>query len=209
MSKLLQSRLLGITDYATTWQKMQEFTEGRNANSPDEIWFLEHNPVFTLGLAGKMEHLLYNPQHIPVIKTDRGGQITYHGLGQLIGYTLIDLKRLKVSIREFVMRLEQGIINYLADTQGLNIKAHARRDAPGVYVGDKKIASLGLKVRKGCTYHGISLNVAMDTTPFKYINVCGYEQLEVVQLCDFKPNITLKEVISPLLHALENSIYAQ
>jgi lipoyl(octanoyl) transferase len=207
MSKVLQSRLLGITDYTTTWQQMREFTEGRNSESPDEIWFLEHKSVFTLGLAGKPEHLLYNPEQIPVIKTDRGGQITYHGLGQLIGYTLIDLKRLKISIREFVMRLEQGIINYLAQADGLNIEAHARRNAPGVYVGDKKIASLGLKVRKGCTYHGISLNVAMNTTPFKYINVCGYEKLEVAQLCDFKPDIDIAAVIPVLLAALEDSIY--
>jgi lipoyl(octanoyl) transferase len=172
---------LGRVDYQTTWQQMKEFTEARSENTPDEFWILEHHPVFTLGLAGKEEHFLQKVTDTPVIRTDRGGQVTYHGPGQIIIYTLIDLKRAKLSIRELVERLELGIINYLGS---LGVTATGNRDAPGVYVSGKKIASLGLKIRKGCTYHGISFNVDMDTTPFSYINVCGYSGLQVVQLSE-------------------------
>lgn len=170
---------LGKVNYEDSWHKMQTFTENRTESTPDEIWILEHNPVFTLGLAGKKEHILFTEHNIPVIKCDRGGQVTYHGPGQLIVYTLINLKRANLSIRQLVERMEQGIINYLAK---YGIKANGDRNAPGVYIEGKKIASLGLKVRKGCTYHGLSFNIAMDTTPFTYINVCGYSDLQVTQL---------------------------
>ncbi len=162
---------LGLVDYQTSWDLMKQFTETRDANTLDEFWILQHKPVFTLGLAGKEEHLLFKDHDIPVIRVDRGGQVTYHGPGQIVIYTLIDLKRNSLSIRDLVERLEQGIISYLANN---NIIANGDRCAPGVYVEGKKIASIGLKVRKNCTYHGISFNASMDTTPFSYINVCGY-----------------------------------
>lgn len=170
---------LNRIDFGKSWQQMQDFTNLRDANTPDEFWIVEHNPVFTLGLAGKEEHILFKEHHIPIVRCDRGGQVTYHGPGQIVIYTLIDIARLKISIRQFVERLEAGIINYLKNN---GINAYGDRDAPGVYVDGKKIASLGLKVRKGCTYHGISFNFAMDETPFTYINVCGYSGLKIVQL---------------------------
>lgn len=172
---------LGLIDYQTTWDDMKQFTECRTPDSLDEYWVLQHKPVFTLGLAGKEEHILFKDHNIPIIRVDRGGQVTYHGPGQIVIYTLVDLKKNHLSIRDLVERLEQGIINYLAS---LGIVANGDRCAPGVYVEGKKIASIGLKVRKNCTYHGISFNAAMDTTPFNYINVCGYSGLKVVQLQD-------------------------
>lgn len=195
---------LGQVEYATTWTDMQQFTENRGSTTPDEFWVLEHAPVFTLGLAGKEEHLLHKQHDIPIIHCDRGGQVTYHGPGQVVIYTLIDLKRAKLSIRDLVERLEQGIISYLAS---LGIKAYGDRCAPGVYIANKKIASLGLKVRKGCTYHGISFNVAMDTTPFAYINVCGYSGLKVVQLSELVAINPLTSVGSELATALTKAIY--
>ena len=195
---------LGTADYQSTWQQMKEFTEARSENTPDEFWQLQHNPVFTLGLAGKHEHFLQKITGIPIIRTDRGGQVTYHGPGQIIIYTLIDLKRAKLSIRELVERLEQGIINYLAS---LGITASSNRLAPGVYVSGKKIASLGLKVRKGCTYHGISFNVDMDTTPFSYINVCGHEGLQVVQLSELT-KVDINKVGQALIKYIIDEIYS-
>lgn len=170
---------LSRIEFEKSWQQMQEFTNMRDASTPDEFWIVEHDPVFTLGLAGKEEHILFKDHNIPIVRCDRGGQVTYHGPGQIVIYTLIDIARLKISIRQFVERLELGIITYLKNN---GINAYGDRDAPGVYVDGKKIASLGLKVRKGCTYHGISFNFAMDEKPFNYINVCGYSGLKIVQL---------------------------
>lgn len=160
------------------WARMQNFTDQRSAGTADEVWLLEHEPVFTQGRAGKAEHLLA-PGDIPVVQSDRGGQITYHGPGQLMVYTLLDLERLGLGIRGLVTALEQAVVNCLA---GYGISARGRRDAPGVYVRDAKIASLGLRVRKGYSYHGLALNVQMDLTPFQRINPCGYRGLEMTQI---------------------------
>jgi len=170
-------RQLGQQQYELVWRQMQQFTDQRDETSQDEIWLVEHPPVFTLGMNGKPEHLL-NPGQIPVIKIDRGGQVTYHGPGQLVAYLLIDIKRRKLGIRAMVEKIEQAIIDLLASYK---IEARGRRDAPGVYVGDSKIAALGLRVRRGCTYHGLALNVNMDLEPFSRINPCGYAGMEVTQ----------------------------
>ncbi len=170
-------RFLGKQDYCATWHAMQQFTAERNAATPDEIWLLEHAPVFTQGQNGKAEHIL-QADTIPIVQTDRGGQVTYHGPGQLIAYTLIDIKRKAFTIRQLVTKLEQAIIDLLA---AYHIAATARRDAPGVYVAEKKICSIGLRVRRGCTYHGIAFNVAMDLNPFTHINPCGMSALKMTQ----------------------------
>lgn len=170
-------RHLGTRPYAETFEAMRALTQARSAETPDEIWLLEHPPVFTQGQAGKPEHLLM-PGDIPVVQSDRGGQITYHGPGQLVGYFMLDLVQRGYGIRSLVTRLENAIVASLA-AQG--IEARPKREAPGVYVGDAKIASLGLRVRKGCTYHGISINVNMDLEPFARINPCGYSGLAMTQ----------------------------
>ncbi|MDQ5921401.1 MAG: lipoyl(octanoyl) transferase [Pseudomonadota bacterium] len=195
---------LGITDYQTTWQEMKSFTENRSHETRDEYWVLQHNPVFTLGVAGREEHILNKVHNIPIIRVDRGGQITYHGIGQIIIYALIDIKRLGLSIRELVIRLEQGIVDYLAS---VGINANGDRCAPGVYVDGKKIASIGLKVRKNCTYHGISFNAAMDTTPFNYINVCGYSGLQVIQLKDLVVFENINTESTKLTNCIIQSVY--
>jgi len=156
---------------------MQHYTDTRNSDSPDELWIVEHPPVFTQGQAGKSEHIL-NPGDIPVIQVDRGGQVTYHGPGQLVVYPLLDIKRSKVGVRQLVTHIEQSIIDMLAKYA---ITAYAKADAPGVYVDERKIASLGLRIRKGCSFHGLALNVDMDLAPFRRINPCGYAGLEMVQ----------------------------
>ncbi|HEY2591906.1 MAG TPA: lipoyl(octanoyl) transferase LipB [Steroidobacteraceae bacterium] len=171
-------RRLGLVEYEPTWRAMQRFTDERDASTPDEVWLLEHPPIFTLGLAGKLEHVLA-PGDIPVIQTDRGGQVTYHGPGQLVVYPLLDLRRLRLGVRELVMALEDAVIGYVA---GLGIEARSRRDAPGVYVEGRKLASVGLRIRRGASYHGIALNVNMDLEPFGRINPCGYAGLEITQL---------------------------
>jgi lipoyl(octanoyl) transferase len=171
---------LGRQPYELVWARMQSFTDLRKPETPDEIWLLEHEPVFTQGRAGKAEHLLA-PGEIPVVQTDRGGQITYHGPGQLMVYTLLDLTRLGLGIRSLVLALEQALVDCLG---GYGITARGRRDAPGVYVGTAKIASLGLRVRKACSYHGLALNVHMDLAPFRRINPCGYRGLEMTQIAD-------------------------
>lgn len=171
-------RYLGRQDYVSCWQAMQHFTQTRDETTPDEIWLLEHDPVFTQGQNGKPEHVL-NAGDIPVIKIDRGGQVTYHGPGQLVVYTLIDLKRKKFTIRDLVTALEKSIIDLLAE---YHIEAVAKRDAPGVYVDNKKICSIGLRIRRGCSYHGLAFNVAMDLEPFSRINPCGFSQLQMTQL---------------------------
>ena len=171
-------RWLGRVDYAPTWRAMQSFTDERDATTPDEVWFLEHAPVFTQGLNGKREHLLA-PGDIPVVGIDRGGQVTYHGPGQLVVYPMIDLRRRGIGVRELVVALESAVIA-LAAAHG--ISASARRDAPGVYVEGRKLASLGLRIRHGCSYHGFALNVDMDLEPFGRINPCGMAGLEMTQL---------------------------
>ncbi len=195
---------LGTVDYQESWNAMKEFTENRQNDTPDEFWLLQHNPVFTLGLAGKVEHLLNKNHAIPIIHSDRGGQITFHGHGQIIIYTLIDLKRAKMSVRQLVEKLELGIINYL---NYLEINSTSNRCAPGVYIQGKKIASLGLKVRKNCTYHGISFNVSMDITPFNYINVCGYENLQVTQLKEYIEINNIEQIGNKLMDHIVHSIY--
>jgi len=173
-------RRLGHRDYLPTWQAMQEFTDRRDAATPDELWLVEHPPVFTQGLNGRPEHLL-DPGTIPVVPVDRGGQVTYHGPGQLVAYPLLDLRRRQLGVRDLVERLEFAVIDLLA---GYGIEAAGRRDAPGVYVDGCKIASLGLRIRRGCSYHGLSLNVDMDLAPFSRINPCGYPDLEVTRCAD-------------------------
>lgn len=181
---------LGIQEYAQVWENMKEFTLARTEETPDELWFLEHYPVYTQGQAGKPEHIL-NSQSIPIVQSDRGGQVTYHGPGQLVVYTLIDIARLNMGIRNLVSQLEQAIILLLVR---YNIKADIRCGAPGVYVREKKIASIGLRVKNGRTYHGIALNVNMDLKPFLGINPCGYARMEMTQIIDYYPDITLEEV---------------
>ena len=173
-------RHLGLVDYQPTWEAMRAFTAGRSEATGDEVWLCQHPPVFTLGLAGKPEHLLRDIG-VPVVRTDRGGQVTYHGPGQLVAYLLLDLRRRNLTVKRMVNRIEEAIIALLAD-QG--IAAGRRAGAPGVYVGEAKVAALGLKVRNGCSYHGLSLNVAMDLAPFAAINPCGYAGLAVTQLAD-------------------------
>ena len=180
MSDALIIRDLGVVDYTETWQRMQQFTDNRDESTVDEIWLLEHPPVFTQGQAGKEEHLLF-PGDIPVVKVDRGGQVTYHGPGQLVAYVLLDVKRRKIGVRELVTMIEQVIVGALAAHA---VNAYARPDAPGVYVNEAKVASLGLRVRKGCTFHGLALNVAMDLSPFSRINPCGYAGMRMVQSSD-------------------------
>jgi lipoyl(octanoyl) transferase len=174
-------RWLGRADYAPTWHAMQAFTDARDEATADELWFLEHAPVFTQGLNGKPEHLLA-PGDIPVVGIDRGGQVTYHGPGQLVMYALIDLKRRRIGVRELVVGLENAVIA-LAACHG--IEASGRREAPGVYAGDRKLASIGLRVRRGASYHGLALNVDMDLEPFRRINPCGMAGLAMTQLADF------------------------
>jgi lipoyl(octanoyl) transferase len=178
-------RLLGSTPYEATWRAMQAFTDARSATTADEIWLTEHPPIYTLGLAGRREHLLRDIG-IPVLGVDRGGQVTYHGPGQLVAYLLFDLRRRHLGVREMVRTMERSVVDWLA---GHGIAARGRPEAPGVYVtrpgGEAKIAALGLKVRQGCTYHGLAVNVAMDLSPFAAIDPCGYPGLAVTQLADF------------------------
>jgi lipoyl(octanoyl) transferase len=192
-------KLPGLQDYSTTWHAMREFTAQRDSNTEDELWLLQHYPVFTLGQAAKPEHLIdssaVEKANIAIVKSDRGGQITYHGPGQLIAYLLLDLKRRNLGVRELVTTMEQSIIGLL---QEYGLEAYAKKSAPGVYVQrnvsphgthrvEHKIASLGLRVRKGCCYHGLALNVDMDLAPFSLINPCGYAGLAVTQLADLLP----------------------
>jgi len=173
-------RWLGRVDYEPTWRAMQRFTDERGPDTPDEVWLLEHPPVFTLGLAADPSHVLA-PGEIPVIQIDRGGQVTYHGPGQLVAYPLVDVKRLGISVRGLVTALERAVIDYVA---GFGITAVGRRDAPGVYVDGRKLAALGLRIRRHASYHGLALNVDMDLAPFSRINPCGMAGLEVTQLKD-------------------------
>jgi lipoyl(octanoyl) transferase len=200
-------RSLGLTPYVETWSAMQAFTAARNAATEDELWLTEHPPIYTLGLAGRARHVLRDTR-IPVLKVDRGGQVTFHGPGQVVAYLLLDLRRLKLGVRELVQRVESGVIEFLA-THG--VAAYGRRDAPGVYVRmaqtEAKIAALGLKVRNGCTYHGLALNFDMDLSPFHDIDPCGYPGLAVTQLRDCAPAPLRAEVETKLAAALAASIY--
>ena len=181
---------LGLCDYTAVWRRMQGFTERRSADTEDEIWLLEHRPVFTLGMNAKPEHVLASGD-IPVVSVDRGGQVTYHGPGQMVAYIMMDLRRLGIGVRRLVEALEQSVIAWLA---ARHITAHARRDAPGVYVDGAKIAALGLRVRRGCSYHGLAFNVNMDLQPFSRINPCGYKGLVVTQLSDLGIRLSVDEV---------------
>lgn len=176
-------RHLGEQPYEPIWRRMQRFTGERGPDTPDELWVLSHPPVYTQGQAGRAEHLL-NPRDIPVVQIDRGGQVTYHGPGQCVIYLLIDIRRLKLGVRDLVSKMEDSIIAVL-DEYG--IEAATRERAPGVYVGDAKIASLGLRIRRGCSYHGLAFNLDMDLTPFAGINPCGYQGMAVTQLRDLLP----------------------
>ncbi len=192
-------RHLGLRDYETVWHEMQQFTEERGDNTADEIWLLEHKPVFTLGLNGKHEHIL-DAGDIPVIQCDRGGQVTYHGHGQLIVYFLLDLKRRNLGVKKLVNKIEQAIIDLLADS---GIESQRRDKAPGIYINDAKIAALGLRVRRGCSYHGLSLNIDMDLEPFTHINPCGFANLKTIQTHDILPDATLADTSTALLRQLE------
>jgi lipoyl(octanoyl) transferase len=195
-------RHLGQQPYESVWQDMQRFTEQRDKNTNDEIWIVQHPSVFTLGKAGKAEHLL-NTGDIPVVQVDRGGQVTYHGPGQLVIYVLLDLNRLKLGVRELVTRLENCVIGLLSE---YDIKAESKKEAPGVYVDGKKIAALGLRVRRGYCFHGLALNVDMDLEPFARINPCGYEGLEITQIADFIDGINFDIITHQLLEQLEHQI---
>lgn len=173
---------LGLVEYAPALEAMRVFTAARGVDTPDEIWLLQHPPVYTLGQAGKPEHLLQNPADIPLVRIDRGGQITYHGPGQLVAYLLLDLPRRRLKVRELVFLMEQAIIDTLADH---GIEAERKDGAPGVYVAGDKIAALGLRVRNGCSYHGLAINVDADLAPFGWINPCGYKGLKTIRMKDF------------------------
>ncbi len=188
-------RNLGLQPYAPVSQEMHDFTDRRDDDTPDEIWLVEHPPVFTQGQAGKAEHVLAAGD-IPVIQSDRGGQVTYHGPGQQVMYVLINLKRRKIGVRELVTLLENTVINTLAQ---LGIVADARPDAPGVYVDGKKICSLGLRIRKGCSFHGLALNIDMDLAPFMRINPCGYAGMEMTQVSKLVENASVEKIRTILI----------
>lgn len=192
-------RHLGQQPYESVWHDMQRFTEQRDKDTCDEIWVVQHLPVFTLGKSGKTEHLL-DTADIPVVQVDRGGQVTYHGPGQLVIYVLLDIHRLKLGVRELVTALETGVINLLSD---YGIKAESKTEAPGVYIEGRKIAALGLRVRKGYCFHGLAFNVDMDLEPFSRINPCGHEGLEVTQLSDFIDDIDFDIITAKLLEQIK------
>lgn len=195
-------RQLGRVDYAATFAAMKEFTAARDESTADELWLCEHPPVFTQGLSGKPEHLLRDIG-IPVVQIDRGGQITYHGPGQVVAYLLLDLRRRNLKVRELVQRIEQAVIDLLADYK---IEAVRKESAPGVYVSGAKVAALGLRIKNGCSYHGVSLNVDMDLTPFSAINPCGYEGLAVTQLRDLCAEGDTEKVGQQLAAHLERQL---
>jgi len=198
-------RWLGRVDYIPTWREMQRITDTRDEHTPDEIWLLEHPPVFTLGLNADPSHVLI-PGDIPVIKIDRGGQVTYHGPGQLVVYPLIDIRRAGLGVRDLVTALERAVIGYCAS---LGIKAECRKNAPGVYVDGKKIASVGLRIRRGASYHGLAFNVNMDLEPFQRINPCGYAGLQMTQLAKLgQPNATVEQTGRAFAPYLERALAA-
>jgi len=194
---LVHTRELGLADYVPTWQAMRDFTQQRTATTPDEIWYLQHPSVFTLGLNGKAHHLL-NPGDIPVVNIDRGGQVTYHGPGQLVAYLLLDLHRRQSGVKQLVQQMEQAMIDLLAE---FDIHAERLAGAPGIYVAGSKIAALGLRIRRGLSYHGLALNVNMDLAPFQRINPCGYAGMHVTQLADLLGKAT------PALATVQNRLH--
>ena len=197
---------LGLVDYESTWQSMRDFTLQRTADTPDELWLLQHPPVYTLGVAARAQHLPRFDNGIPVVKTDRGGQITYHGPGQLVVYLLLDMKRHALTVRPLVRLMENAVIDLLAE---YGVTAGGRVDAPGVYAGNAKVAALGLRIRNGCCYHGIALNAEMDLAPFRAIDPCGYPGLAVTQTRDLgitdSPDIAGAKLVDHLLRQLEAS----
>jgi lipoyl(octanoyl) transferase len=203
-------KYLGRSDYEQTWQAMKQFTDQRDTNTVDELWITEHAPIFTQGLNGKPEHILQTA-NIPVVQIDRGGQVTYHGPGQLVLYCLLNIQRLGFGVRALVSTIEQSIVELLAQ---YDIKAFARRDAPGVYVNlastgqMAKIAALGLRIRKGCCYHGLSLNIDMDLEPFSNINPCGFEGLAVTQMTDLNASITVEQAGWALAAILTHNLHS-
>jgi lipoyl(octanoyl) transferase len=196
-------RDLGLVEYEPTWRAMQRFTDERGPQTPDEIWLLEHPPVFTLGMNASRDHLLA-PGDIPVVQIDRGGQVTYHGPGQLVVYPLIDLRRAGLGVRDLVTALERGVIDCVAE---LGIRAECRKDAPGVYVQGRKLASVGIRVRRGASYHGIALNVSVDLEPFRRINPCGYAGLEMTRLADLGPVASVGAAAQALKPHLLGQLY--
>ena len=193
---------LGLVEYQPTWDAMRRFTAERGALTRDEIWLLQHPPVYTQGLAGKPEHLLH-ATNIPVIKIDRGGQITYHGPGQIVAYLLLDMRRWKISVRQLVRLMEQAVIDVLGE---YGVVALGLEEAPGVYVNDAKIAALGLKIKHGCCYHGLAFNVNMDLSPFDNINPCGYPGLRVTQACDLGISVSINELQVQLVQNLVKAL---
>lgn len=202
---VLVRELPGLWPYEPVWRAMQAFTDARTPETVDEFWLLQHEPVFTLGQAGKTEHVLA-PGDIPVIPVDRGGQVTYHGPGQIMAYVLVDLRRRGLGVRELVSRIEQAVIDTLAHW---NILAERREGAPGVYVADAKVAALGLRVRRGCSFHGLAFNAAMDLEPFRRINPCGYKGLAVTQVLDLGGPASLPVLQSSLVEALARQLGLQ
>lgn len=189
----------GLRDYSEVWQEMLTFTANRNEHTQNELWMLQHNPVFTLGLAGKKEHLL-NPGSIPVVQSDRGGQVTYHGPGQLIAYVMYDLQRAGIGVRRMVELLQNSVIDLL---QQHGVKAHTLPQAPGVYVNNKKISALGLRIRHGRSFHGLSLNVDMDLEPFSRINPCGYPQMQLTQIKELGIEASMEDITEQLSRSIQ------
>lgn len=195
-------RDLGRRDYESVWREMQDFTKGRDQSTVDELWFVEHPPVYTQGVSGKAEHVL-DPHGIPVVQSNRGGQVTYHGPGQVVAYVLFDLRRRKMGVRDLVSQLENAVIGLLRQ---YGVAAAARKEAPGVYVDGAKVAALGLRVSQGCSYHGLALNVDMDLAPFQWINPCGYKELQVTQLRDLGVDAPLPVIKNELLNILASNM---
>ncbi|MGV0034422.1 MAG: lipoyl(octanoyl) transferase LipB [Candidatus Azotimanducaceae bacterium WSBS_2022_MAG_OTU7] len=195
-------RNLGVKPYTETWQAMKSFTDSREESTADELWFVEHPPVYTLGQAGKVEHLL-DPGDIPIVHSDRGGQVTYHGPGQLVCYLLLDIRRLHLGVRDLVTAIEQSIVQLI---NSYGVSAESKPEAPGVYVDGRKLAALGLRIRKGCSYHGLSLNVDMDLSAFSNINPCGFEGLEVVDMKRLGIDRPIPEIIEQLTSILVQQI---
>lgn len=203
MTNTLVTKNLGADlDFQQTWQAMVEFTQSRTENTADELWLLEHAPVFTLGQAGDPSHVL-NAQDIPLVKTDRGGQVTYHGPGQIILYILLNLKKNQLGIRSLVCLLEEAVIDVV---KIYDVTANSKPNMPGVYVSDKKIASIGLRIKKGCSYHGLSFNVDMDLAPFNHINPCGYQGLKMTQLKAFDNSVAIETVKQQLISVIQNKL---